>query len=211
MSSKMSSLNNNKKIEEKIEKNTTKNSLFLSKNIFTKNNNSTSHYIRNIIKNKNNEDNKRKFICTKIGKNFSNNENNFENDNVTTVNVSQTGESKRAYDIENKGKKKRKSSSYVPEYMKNYSLKITDTTEIDTIIHNKEKEGISYKYGLPEKNLNMNVTHIPINKELIETREKNMKDSETIMENIMEMFELNKNSSYETLIEKYNETFNNGK
>ena len=179
---KISSLN---LIEKKHEKKLSK---CVSKNIINKNNN----YKFNVKSDNNN-------FYAKIGKSFS-------EDDKTTLNVELTGESKRSYDMENKGKNK--DSNYVPEYMKNYSLKIIDTTEIDNIMHNEEQHGIVYKYGLPEKNITLVAENDPNNKELTDISKN---EYGTIMENVMEMFELDKDSSYENLIEKYNGTFNNGK
>jgi hypothetical protein len=98
-------------------------------------------------------------------------------------------------------------NKYIPDAVKNYSLKIVDTSEIDEIHHDEEVKGVYYKYGLPVKN----EIYKPHQAYLQELKEKEKAQALTATENIMELFDLNKDSSYESLVIKYNQTFNNGK
>lgn len=98
-------------------------------------------------------------------------------------------------------------SKYVPEYFKNYSLTIVDSKEIDDILHNTEKKGTYYKYGLPSTNQ----LYKPHEEYLMELKEQEKDQPLTSTENMMKFFDLDKNSSYEALVLKYNNSFNNGK
>lgn len=95
---------------------------------------------------------------------------------------------------------------YVPDMYKMYSTKITDFNKIDHIPHEIDINGAYYKYGLPIINRSLS----DISSELTELLESNNDNFYlTATENIMNMFELNKDSSYESLILKYDELFNN--
>lgn len=98
-------------------------------------------------------------------------------------------------------------SNYIPEGLRTYSLKIVDTSEIDNIIHNEENNGVVYKYGIPVKNSLFK----PRASALDDVDEEASQKSMTPNERMMDMFELDKDSSYESLVLKYNEVFNNGK
>lgn len=98
-------------------------------------------------------------------------------------------------------------TKYTPDAVKNYSLKIVNTSEIDEIHHDEEIKGTYYKYGLPLKN----EIYKPHQAYLQELKQNEKEQALTATENMMELFELNKDSSYESLVLKYNQNFNNGK
>jgi hypothetical protein len=90
------------------------------------------------------------------------------------------------------------------ELYKNFSVVANEQTlaEIDEILHNKTHEGKEYKYGLPAKN------EISFNELMIKPEEETIPKTST--ENLFELLELDKLSSYESLLLKFKETFNHG-
>ena len=94
-----------------------------------------------------------------------------------------------------------KAKPYTPVYLKNYSVVLPIETQSEPIKHEINFQGKYYKYDLPIKNEPLS--------SLIPT----IVDSPTEltpMENILLLFDLNKDSSFESLILKYN-MLNNGK
>jgi hypothetical protein len=91
------------------------------------------------------------------------------------------------------------------ELYRNFSLYIGEETskELDTIIHNEEKNGKLHKYGLPLKN------ELPFT-ELIPQEEAD-ELPKTSTESLFDLLELDKDSSYESLILKFQGEFNHGK
>lgn len=92
----------------------------------------------------------------------------------------------------------------LPEYFKTYSMKMLDTKSLDFIPHNQMINNELYKYGLPVAN-----KQIQTNDSFLAEKDKNK--IETPMMNTMNYFELDKDSSYESLVLKYDEMFKNGK
>jgi hypothetical protein len=92
------------------------------------------------------------------------------------------------------------------ELYKPFSLTITESAleEFDNITHNETVNGKEYKYGLTVKNEIPFSDLVIINKE-----EENL--PKTATENLYELLDLNKESSYESLILKFSEEFNHGK
>ena len=99
--------------------------------------------------------------------------------------------------------KEKEDSEYLPELLKFYSTKIIDPSILDDIPHDVNIEGQDYKYGLPVKNQIFRVNSNIIEKE----RSANSYLSST--ENLMYLLELDKDSSYESLVLKYNDYYNN--
>ncbi len=91
------------------------------------------------------------------------------------------------------------------ELYKNFSLFIGEETskELDTIIHNEEVNGKKYKYGLLAKNELPFTELIP--KDEVEEIPK------TSTENLFDLLDLDKESSYESMILKIQQEFNHGK
>lgn len=91
------------------------------------------------------------------------------------------------------------------ELYRNFSLYIGEenSKELDTIVHNEEKNGKLHKYGLPIKN------ELPFT-ELIPQEEVN-EQPKTSTENLFDLLELDKESSYESLILKFKGELNHGK
>jgi len=91
------------------------------------------------------------------------------------------------------------------ELYRNFSLYIGEenSKELDTIIHNQERNGKIFKYGLPAKN------ELPFT-ELITVEEKVDLPS-TSTENIFSLLSLDKDSSFESLVIKFQSEFNHGK
>lgn len=91
------------------------------------------------------------------------------------------------------------------ELYKNFSLTITNETikELDEVVHNEVLEGREYKYGLPRKN-ELSFNELIIKPETEETFPK------TATEGLFDLLELDKDSSYESLLLKFKNTFNNG-
>lgn len=92
---------------------------------------------------------------------------------------------------------------YTPEYFKMYSSKISDFGFLDEIPHNTEKDKIQYVYGMPVKN-----SIYKPRSQLIEV--ETMYDYDTATESLINLLELNKDSSYESLVLKFDREFNNG-
>jgi hypothetical protein len=88
---------------------------------------------------------------------------------------------------------------------KGFSVTINEETvkEIDEIMHNTNKDGREYRYGLPSKN------EINYNELMIKPEEENI--SNTPNQNLFELLELDKLSSYESMLIKIKEIFNHGK
>jgi hypothetical protein len=91
------------------------------------------------------------------------------------------------------------------EFYKNFSLYVGEDTsqELDTIIHNEEKQGELYKYGLPAKN------HLPFN-QLVPKEENEEPLPTTATESLYQLLGLDSDSSYESLILKMQSEFNHG-
>jgi hypothetical protein len=108
---------------------------------------------------------------------------------------------------------KRKGGSTTPlieneayrELYKNFSLTVTEEMlrELEEIPHNEKINEKEYKYGLTTKN------EIPFSELVPLTEEPVIPNTST--ENLFTLLDLNKDSSYESLILKLNEEFNNGK
>jgi hypothetical protein len=90
------------------------------------------------------------------------------------------------------------------ELYKSFSLTVNDAlqNDLDDIPHNKLINNKEYKYGLPTKN------EIPFS-ELVPISE-DPKLPNTSTENLFELLNLDKESSYESLILKIKEEYNHG-
>jgi hypothetical protein len=90
------------------------------------------------------------------------------------------------------------------ELYRNFSLYVNENliNELDTIPHNEKVDGKEYKYGLLTKNELPFTDLIP--KEEVEVIPK------TSTENLFELLELDKDSSYESLLIKFQQTFSHG-
>lgn len=135
--------------------------------------------------------------------NITNNDLNYDIKNIEKIGSKSKKDLQPAFTISNP----EINTKYVPDAVKNYSLRIVNTSEIDEIHHDEEIKGKYYKYGLPIKN----EIYKPHQAYLQELKENEKEKALTATENIMELFELDKNSSYESLVLKYNQNFNNGK
>ena len=94
-----------------------------------------------------------------------------------------------------------KAKPYTPVYLKQYSVVLPAETQSEPIKHDIIYQGKLYKYDLPIKN------------EPLPSLTPTIIDSQidlTPMENTMLLFDLTKDSSFESLILKYN-MLNNGK
>jgi hypothetical protein len=91
------------------------------------------------------------------------------------------------------------------EFYKNFSLYVADdmSQELDTIIHNEEKNGKFYKYGLPAKN------ELPFN-QLVPKEDIEEPLPTTATESLFQLLGLDSDSSYESLILKIQSEFNHG-
>jgi hypothetical protein len=91
------------------------------------------------------------------------------------------------------------------ELYRNFSVYIGEQSskELDIIVHNEERNGKLHKYGLPAKN------ELPFT-ELIPQEEAD-ELPKTSTESLFELLELDKDSSYESLILKFQGEFNHGK
>ena len=91
------------------------------------------------------------------------------------------------------------------ELYRNFSVFIGEqnSKELDNIVHNEERNGKLHKYGLPVKN------ELPFT-ELIPQEEAD-ELPKTSTESLFELLELDKDSSYESLILKFQGEFNHGK
>lgn len=92
------------------------------------------------------------------------------------------------------------------ELYKNFSLYVGEalSQELDIIDHNEERNGQLFKYGLPAKN------ELPFNKLVVKDEvEENI--PKTATENLFELMGLDSDSSYESLILKFQSEFNHGK
>lgn len=92
----------------------------------------------------------------------------------------------------------------LPEYIKVYSMKMIDTKNLDFIPHNETINNEYYKYGLPVNNKQLQSYN-----SFLTEKEKDI--NETPMMNIINNFDLDKDSSYESLVLKYDEMYKNGK
>ena len=90
------------------------------------------------------------------------------------------------------------------ELYKNFSLTVNDAlqNELDDIPHNKLINNKEYKYGLPTKN------EIPFSELVAISEEPKLPNTST--ENLFELLNLDKESSYESLILKIKEEYNHG-
>jgi len=90
------------------------------------------------------------------------------------------------------------------ELYKNFSLYIGEhnSRELDEIKHNQEENGKLYKYGLPAKNELAFTELIPAPEE--------PELPKTSTENLFDLLELDKESSYESLILKIQSEYNHG-
>lgn len=91
------------------------------------------------------------------------------------------------------------------ELYKNFSLTVTEelARELDTVAHNEKIGDKEYKYGLPVKN----ETQF---KDLIVRDEETEELPKTENEKLWELLDLNDESSYESLVLKVQDQFNNG-
>lgn len=91
------------------------------------------------------------------------------------------------------------------ELYKNFSVYISNETseDLDIIPHNEEKNGKLHKYGLPVKN-EFAFGELMVQEEMPEL-------PKTSTEKLFELLDLDKDSSYESLLLKYQSEFNHGK
>jgi hypothetical protein len=91
------------------------------------------------------------------------------------------------------------------ELYKSFSLTVNEVlqNDLDDIPHNKLINNKEYKYGLPTKNEILFSELVPIQEE--------PKIPNTSTENLFDILNLDKESSYESLILKIKEEYNHGK
>ena len=151
-----------------------------------------------------------------FGKTFSNNKNSdmyfYENANVggtedqkNLINLKKDSKIKSKMVINEHGERPLIENETYRELYKNFSLYVGEemSKELDTIAHNQEQNGKVFKYGLPAKN------ELPFT-ELV-TLEEKVDLPSTSTENIFSLLALDKDSSYESLIIKFQSEFNHGK
>jgi hypothetical protein len=91
------------------------------------------------------------------------------------------------------------------ELYRNFSVYISNETsqDLDVIPHNEEKNGKLHKYGLPIKN------ELPFGELIVQEDIPELPKTST--EKLFELLDLDKDSSYESLLLKYQSEFNHGK
>jgi hypothetical protein len=101
-------------------------------------------------------------------------------------------------------KEKGLTEEHYKEIYKNYSLTIMEDemNELDNLRHNVIENNIEYKYGVAVKNTLPFSALIPA-KDVYEL-------PKTATENLFDLLEIDKDSSYESLILKYHQEYNTG-
>lgn len=149
----------------------------------------------------------------KFGKTFSEKEINKINKNSKENNLFMENSSNSQQIIEKNVNSSEDKEEFIPnvenetyrELYKDFSFFVIEDNmkELDDIPHNKLIDGREYKYGLTSKNELIFTDLIPkLEEDIIPN---------TMTENLFELLELDKESSYESLLIKFQNNFNHGK
>lgn len=129
---------------------------------------------------------------------------NMENQKQNVISVKSDSKLKKIMNMEEPGEQPLIENEAYRELYKNFSLYVNEenSKEIDTIQHNEEVDGKKYKYGLLAKN-ELQFTELIPQEEVDEL-------PKTASENLFELLDLDKESSFESLVLKIQQEFNHG-